>query len=272
MRGLRSVPAASSDSRNLICPEPLAGGRSYEAPPRPSETLRLTHEGWGVLVGLAIAISAISCQGDARKSSGSATSQRSEVVEATASRVAATPPVLAPGPSRTPAQPARRTRKLCELASPKQSRELPRRQPSRAAAPGEAPLPPLASGGGRWTWINLWAAWCGPCKQELPRIRAFAAKLTQSGRPIDLAFVSLDDDERQLEQYLRNEPALGLRSSYWLREGRERSEWLADAGIGSDPQLPVQLLLDPHGRIRCTVLGAIEDEDYPEILGIVAGG
>ena len=87
---------------------------------------------------------------------------------------------------------------------------------------------------------------------------------------MNLVFLSLDDDERQLEQFLASQPEQGVRSTYWLREGHERDDWLAGIGLGKDPQLPAQLLVDPHGKVRCSVTGAVEDQDYAEIAAIVA--
>jgi thiol-disulfide isomerase/thioredoxin len=123
---------------------------------------------------------------------------------------------------------------------------------------------------GHWTWVNLWAAWCAPCKEEMPRLQSFASRVAQAGGELALSFVSLDDDERQLEQFLAAQPETGVRATFWLREGRERDEWLAAAALGKDPSLPVQLLVDPKGKVRCVVNGAISDSDYAEVAAIVS--
>jgi len=104
----------------------------------------------------------------------------------------------------------------------------------------------------------------------MPRLHKFAARLGQAGKALDLSFISLDDDERQLEQFLASQAEDGVRATYWLREGHERDEWLVGAGLARDPQLPVQMLIDPHGKIRCTVNGAVGDQDFAEIVSIVS--
>jgi len=140
---------------------------------------------------------------------------------------------------------------------------------SRKTAPGARPVgAPFAAG--HWTWVNLWAAWCAPCKEEMPRLQTFATRLAQSGTEVAFSFVSLDDDERQLEQFLAAQPETGVRATFWLREGHERDDWLAAASIGKDPSLPVQILVDPKGKVRCTVNGAVSDLDYAEIAAIVS--
>jgi thiol-disulfide isomerase/thioredoxin len=139
-----------------------------------------------------------------------------------------------------------------------------------AAAPGSA-LPPekMPVGRGRWTWINFWAAWCAPCKAEIPLLRSWEQRLNLNGGKVDFVFVSLDDDQRQLEQFLAHPGAAELRSTYWLREGQEREKWLSDVGVSEDPELPVQLLVGPNGRVRCIIQGAVEPDDWPRISDLV---
>jgi hypothetical protein len=42
--------------------------------------------------------------------------------------------------------------------------------------------------------------------------------------------------------------------------------------IKSDPELPEQTLVDPEGRVRCFIEGAVEDGDYSEIASLVSQG
>jgi thiol-disulfide isomerase/thioredoxin len=202
-----------------------------------------------------------------RETKTQTTRERSEIVQATGTAAVA-PPSPAAVSAVAPVAPAHR---LCEGQLGRPARDAPRRPMAKKAALGAKPLgAPYAAG--RWTWVNLWAAWCAPCKEEMPRLQSFAARIAQNGgTDLALAFVSLDDDERQLEQFLSEQPDTGVRSTYWLREGRERDDWLAAAAIHKDPTLPVQLLVDPKGKVRCIVNGAVADTDYPEIAAIVSG-
>jgi len=167
-----------------------------------------------------------------------------------------------------PAAP-KKPRSLCAGKLSEAGHSVPKKHVSRAAAKSTSELPEsLTIGAGKWTWLNFWAAWCAPCKEEIPRLLGFEQKLAASGAAFRLSFVSLDDDERQLHDFLEGQPSSGLRASYWLKEGNEREDWLKSAGQNPDAPLPFHLLIDPKGKIRCAIQGAVEDGDYAEISAI----
>lgn len=146
----------------------------------------------------------------------------------------------------------------------------PKRVPTQLSVDGEARLAadPLKKGAGRWTWVNFWAAWCVPCKQELPLLLRWQETLSER---LEFRFVSLDDDERQLRDFLLQQPAAGLKSSYWLPDGAIRQAWLDALSLKSEPELPLQLLLDSSGRVRCRVQGAVEPQDLAALERIIRG-
>jgi thiol-disulfide isomerase/thioredoxin len=141
---------------------------------------------------------------------------------------------------------------------------------SQNVAAGEAALPESLPLGGGYTWVNFWAAWCAPCKEEIPRLFRFQQELGKLSPSFKLSFVSLDDDERQLGAFLSAQSASGLRRSYWLKEGKEREEWLKAAGLEADPSLPFHLLFDAKGKLRCLVKGALEDGDLSSLKTLLS--
>jgi len=220
----------------------------------------------GRLPALALLLLVVTgCDGD-KKPQPTATGQRSQAVQATGAATAATPAPVAATQVPSAKKPAR---KLCAGELEKPAREFPDGVLSRAAAPGARAVPEKLAPSGRWTWVNFWAAWCVPCKEEMPRLLGWEKKLSQAGKAFRVVFVSLDDDARQLDEFLQKQPDTGVRSSYWLKEGDERTDWLKAAEIEEDPELPTHLLVGPDGKVRCRVKGAVEDSDYASLAAIV---
>jgi thiol-disulfide isomerase/thioredoxin len=223
---------------------------------------RLPSLSWVTAAALAWAV--VACDA----SSGGAPVARSEQVAATGGSPDSAS--QAPAAATTHAVAPARKRKLCDGDGNAKGRTLPKLTLAHAEAAGASPLdstfPPAR---GSWTWVNLWAAWCGPCKEEMPRLVAWQDRLARAGASVRFLFVSLDDDRRQLQDFLDHQPADGLRSSLWLPEGSSRSSVQTALRMGSSPELPEQVLVDPVGRVRCFVQGAVDDGDYAEILDLV---
>jgi thiol-disulfide isomerase/thioredoxin len=210
------------------------------------------------LIGLlALALSA--CDSDTP--APTAPKARAAAVQATA---APTTPSARPAPSIASAK-ATTKRELCKGQLESKPRDLPKKATLSRAGKDKPPAD-LPVGDGKWTWLNFWAAWCVPCKEEIPRLSEWRSKLSTK---MELVFVSLDDDERQLETFIEKQPVTGLRSTYWLRDGKERQEWLAEAALEVDPELPMHVLVDPRGKLRCTINGAVDDSDYDRVAEIV---
>ena len=219
---------------------------------------------------LGLAVSALpGCDTVSEKDAPMATNEPSQAITQKGPVTLSAPTTIAVKATE-PAAP-KKPRSLCPGKLAEAGHALPKKHVSRAAAKGAPELPeslPVAAG--KWTWLNFWAAWCAPCKEEIPRLLGFEQKLVAAGAPFRLSFVSLDDDERQLHDFLDGQPSAGLRVSYWLKEGNEREEWLKSAGQNPDAPLPFHLLVDPKGKIRCAIQGAVEDADYAEISGLVS--
>lgn len=57
---------------------------------------------------------------------------------------------------------------------------------------------------GRLVFVNYWASWCGPCRDEMPSL----TELTRNFDPRDVVFlaVSLDEDEAAMKSFLAGQP------------------------------------------------------------------
>ena len=125
-------------------------------------------------------------------------------------------------------------------------------------APATQELRPGTPPVGGWTWLNLWAAWCGPCKEEMPLLDTFAQK---SG--VRLVLWSVDDDVRQVHRFLMD-GGQSLKSEVALVPETAREGLYASLHVGNPPRLPVQALIDPTGRLRCVREGAVDAADLIE--------
>lgn len=229
------------------------------------------------MIGPAVIAAAVFTTGcdrsssDASRTKPGASMRRSEVIAAPSSL--ADPSRKLPGRDSQQALASasadvkpRAPRVLCKGAP------LDRDFPSQRVGHGEAPDEPVLGssirvGRGKWVWVNLWAAWCAPCKDELPLLFEWRDKL---GDKLEFVFVSLDDDERQFLRFLQGQPSNGLRASYWLPEGKTRMAWLKAAGVEATPELPVQILVNPAGKIHCIIEGAVEPQDLVSVRKLLS--
>lgn len=191
--------------------------------------------------------------------------RRSEVVagdgKSTATAQPHTPTASASAAPKAP-------RAICEAPPTADGKPIPKGELAKVVAEGSKGLPDAIDIESVWTWVNLWAGWCGPCKEEMPILAGWEKKLRSEGTPMHLAFVSIDDDERQAMRFLQSQPA--VKESFRLPEGQVRTKWLESVGLPEAPELPVHLLFDPKGALRCVVTGAIGEADFARVKSIVS--
>lgn len=168
---------------------------------------------------------------------------------------AAIPAAPAPPPAAAPDVPAG---PLCDRAPDGPRAEVVPLPPGPTLRPG-----PRVNGPA-WTWVNLWAAWCKPCKEEMPLLSAWAARLRERGTPLRVLFLSVDDDERQLNRYMDDQGRALSDEFRWVPDESARSRFYRALDIADPPTLPVQVLLDPQGRLRCLRVGSITTRDLDE--------
>jgi thiol-disulfide isomerase/thioredoxin len=213
---------------------------------------------------LALLVGTGACEESSRPAS--VTRERSQAIESQP-QLAAQAPATTPATSARAAEPKRPRTALCQ-GQLREGRALPKQRVSRASASSELEAPSTIASAGRWTWVNFWAAWCAPCKEEIPRLKSWETQLAQ--KRLRVVFVSLDDDKRQLMQFLGESSE--LKHTFWLREGKERDEWMSAAGLGDDPELPFHLLVDPENKVRCRIQGAVEDRDLADLADLLEAG
>ena len=110
---------------------------------------------------------------------------------------------------------------------------------------------------GAWTWVNLWASWCDPCTDELPRLLAWQRKLGGPAK-VRLVLISLDDDPAAARTAM---PKAGLTQA-WHAPPATRAALTRSLGLlgGS---LPTHVLIDPQGTPVCVHEDMVEPVHFP---------
>lgn len=157
-----------------------------------------------------------------------------------------------------PAAAGAAAQKWCDVSYPTASApamELPPVAPARPN--GAVPAFPRD----RWVWLNLWATWCGPCVVEMPMMEEWRAKLQEEGVPVDLWYLSVDEQEAVLGNFLRQRPNMAPGVSLRLKNYDSLFPWLNRYQI--DPQLgiPIHMLIAPGGKLRYIHVSQLRDTD-----------
>jgi thiol-disulfide isomerase/thioredoxin len=118
---------------------------------------------------------------------------------------------------------------------------------------GEVKL--LGPQSGRWLWINVWATWCHPCVEEMPRITSWQKKLPH----VDLEFLSIDDTDDAIAKF-DHAPHTAR-----LADSKAQDAWLKQLGLDAGAPIPINVFVSPTGHVRCARSGGIREQDYAAI-------
>lgn len=125
-------------------------------------------------------------------------------------------------------------------------------------------MPPLVDGtlslASGPAWINLWATWCKPCVEEIPRLLAWRQRLQKEGTPLQLHFLSVDAAVEDVQRYRAAHPELP--PSPRLADASTMAAWLSGMGMRDAASVPIQLFVDAQRRVRCIRSGPVSDRDY----------
>jgi thiol-disulfide isomerase/thioredoxin len=116
-------------------------------------------------------------------------------------------------------------------------------------------------------WLNLWATWCKPCVEELPRIAQWQKQLVAKGKKLDLRFVSVDEDAQAIGAFRSAHP--GMPETLHIADPSQLAPLVAELGLDSGAGLPIHVFVEKGARIRCVRAGAVLDSHYDTIASML---
>ncbi len=119
------------------------------------------------------------------------------------------------------------------------------------------PAQTLGTFRGRPLLINVWASWCGPCRQEMASLERLAWR--DSDPHLAIIGISTDDDPQAAVALLRS---TGATISQFI-DARRQMETLLGAS-----SIPLTVLVDAQGRVRARYYGSRE-WDSPAALQLL---
>ena len=110
---------------------------------------------------------------------------------------------------------------------------------------------------GRWLFVHFWAAWCGPCRREMPTIQAIYPQFDAG--ELEIVVINTAESEDTVFEFLAAvAPDL---NPLMDRDGLVTERWQPRG-------LPATFLVDPTGRLQYLALGGRpwDSPDYMKFL------
>jgi thiol-disulfide isomerase/thioredoxin len=116
--------------------------------------------------------------------------------------------------------------------------------------------------------LDVWASWCGPCKEELPMLDDIASRLRHRG--VEVLAVSVDQERANVVKFL------GSRGRWALTIAHDPKGEIADR-LQPD-KMPTSYIIDREGIIRYVNYGFVPSDartierHLTELASAEAGG
>ena len=125
----------------------------------------------------------------------------------------------------------------------------------------------LSDYAGKVVVLNVWAAWCPPCRAEAPELSAAAKELTPQG----VVFLGIDSRDSNKAAARAFERRAGTPyPSIWDPSGRTL---LAFRGTLTPTSIPSTVIIDKQGRVAASILGEVSSKTtLVDIVEDVQGG
>ena len=103
---------------------------------------------------------------------------------------------------------------------------------------------------GRVLLLDVWASWCGPCKQELPMLDAMARRIKAQG--VEVLAVSVDQERANVDKFLKGH------GKWALTIAHDPAGAIAEQ-LQPD-KMPTSYVIDRAGIVRYVNAGFVPDD------------
>ena len=135
------------------------------------------------------------------------------------------------------------------------------------ALPALAPDTAAPAPSGKRRWVNVWATWCQPCIEEMPRLVEWSDRLREDGADVEIVFVSADADAETVTRFRAEHE--NLPESVRVADPAGIASWATTVGLDEGATLPMHVFADDRNRVRCARTGGVGDRDYEAVRAVV---
>ena len=115
-------------------------------------------------------------------------------------------------------------------------------------------IPSIVAGdSGKVVLVNLWATWCGECREEMPALLKLREEMPERGFVLELFSADDAEDSLKAAKYL---DSLGVKFQTYLKADINDDELIAGLDSTWSGALPTSLLFDRRGKMVEQIVGA----------------
>ena len=87
--------------------------------------------------------------------------------------------------------------------------------------------------------------------------------------PVAFELLSVDEGDADLDAWQKKNLAGHLS---WIKSQEDFAVFLEGLGVDKNAAIPIHVLVDPAGWLRCVRVGSIHQENYGAVRALIAGG